>query len=136
VASAGYSGKPLATKLGLKPGMRVAVIDAPLPYEALLGEVPPGLEIVPALEPGLEAVHAFFRERSALESAFPELKAALRPDGMLWVSWPKRSSPLAGDVSEDVVRSVALEGGLVDVKVAAVDADWSGLKLVYRLADR
>jgi hypothetical protein len=116
--------------------MRVAVIDAPLPYEALLGEVPPGLEVVPALEPGLEAVHAFFRERSALESAFPELKAALRPDGMLWVSWPKRSSPLAGDVSEDVVRSVALEGGLVDVKVAAVDADWSGLKLVYRLADR
>jgi hypothetical protein len=130
--STGYSGKPLAAKLGLRPGMRVVVLDPPRDYASIAAPLPDGLEVAAALEPNSEAIHAFFREREALEHALPQLLAALAPDGMLWVSWPKRSSPLAGDLDENAIREVALPTGLVDVKVCAVDADWSGLKLVLR----
>jgi hypothetical protein len=88
------------------------------------------------LAPNLDFIHAFFRSADALAGAFPRLKKSLAKDGALWISWPKKSSPLAGDLDEGGVRSIGLENGLVDVKVCAVDDDWSGLKFVYRLKDR
>ncbi len=132
----GYSGKPLAHKLGLRPGMRLIALHAPAHYASLLDPLPPGVEIVDVLERPAEAIHYFTISLGVLRAAFPGLRDALAPDGMLWISWPKRTSPLAGDVDENAVRDLGLAYGLVDVKIAAVDADWSGLKFVYRVKDR
>src|SRR4051794_29834209 len=112
--------------------MRVVVLDAPADYADLVAPLPDGVELTGELAPGSEAVHAFVRDRAALAAALPALSGALASDGMLWLSWPKRSSPLAGDLDENGIREIALPTGLVDVKVCAVDADWSGLKLVWR----
>jgi hypothetical protein len=132
---AGYSGTPLPRKLGIKDGVILAVEDAPEHYWALLGELPAVVRAGPDEAP-VDFLHAFVRERAVLERRLPALKARLHPEGMLWVSWPKRASGEATDVTEDVVRELALAIGLVDVKVCAVDDVWSGLKLVYRVADR
>ncbi len=134
--TAGYSGKPLAQKLGLKPGMRLVALNAPDHYAALLDPLPHGAEIVAVLERPAQFIHYFTISQAVLRAAFPGLRGALAPDGMLWVSWPKRTSPLAGDLDENTVREIGLAHGLVDVKVAAIDADWSGLKFVFRLEDR
>jgi hypothetical protein len=132
----GYSGKSLTHKLGLKPGMRLIVLNAPAHYTDLLDPLPSGVEIVSVLERPAQLIHYFTISLAVLQAAFPGLRDALTPDGMLWISWPKRTSPLAGDVDENAVREMGLAFGLVDVKIAAVDADWSGLKFVYRLKDR
>jgi hypothetical protein len=133
---AGYSHRSLVEKLGIKAGMRVALIGAPPAFRSLLGELPDGVAIVRAVRGPLPFIHFFTKQRTALAARLPALLRALAPDGTLWVSWPKRASGVATDITEDVVRAVALPTGLVDVKVAAIDGVWSGLKLVRRLKNR
>ena len=133
---AGYAGTPLVKKLGLKPGMSILIAGAPKGYARALGPLPDGVAVAKAPRPDLDFIHFFTARRADLERRFGALKQALAPAGMLWVSWPKKASGVATDVTEDVVREVALAGGLVDVKVCAVDDTWSGLKLVRRLKDR
>ena len=134
--TAGYSGTPLARKLGLRPGMRVAALGAPADYPALLEPIPEGATVVDELEADAPFIHFFTTERAALEAELPRLNDALASDGMLWISWPKKAAKVETDVDENVVRRAGLAAGLVDVKICAVDATWSGLKFVYRLKDR
>lgn len=133
---AGYSGTPLLQKLGIKPGMKLALINPPAGYHRTLGPLPDGVRRVAALRGPLDFIHCFVTTRDALEACFTRLAAALAPAGMLWISWPKKAAKRATDLTEDVVRVAALAHGLVDVKVCAVDEVWSGLKLVRRLKDR
>ena len=123
---AGYSGTPLAQKLGVRPGSVVAVLGGP---EDLLPDVEGVRRRLPA---SADVVVAFFTRRAALERRLPALEQAIFPAGGLWVAWPKRASGVATDLTEDVLREVALPRGLVDNKVCAVDATWSGLRLVWR----
>jgi hypothetical protein len=136
--SVGYSGRPLAAKLGIKEGSRVALVGAPSGFESLLAPLPPSVRMSRRL--GNDGAHdlvlAFVKERAALERAWDRLTASLTPSGMLWVAWPKRASKVPTDVTEDVVRAVCLPRGWVDTKVCAVDEVWSGLRLVLRLANR
>ena len=133
---AGYSLRPLVAKLGIKPNTRIAIMGAPRGYRATLGPLPEGVALSTTLRGTLPFIHFFTKQRAALESRFPMLKRALSTDGALWVSWPKQSSGVATDLTENDVRDVALTNGLVDVKVCAVDDVWSGLKLVRRVTDR
>jgi hypothetical protein len=132
VTAAGYSGTPLVRKLGFRPGMRSVWIDAPEGFAALLGELPDGVAVRTALRGRADLVVCFVTARRGLERRVDGLRRAIAPDGMAWAAWPKRSSGVATDMTEDVVRDVALPAGLVDVKVCAIDATWSGLKLVVR----
>lgn len=135
--TAGYSGAPLQKKLGIKGGYRMALLSAPAHYFDLLGDLPPEIVIDEDLRASdYDFLHAFYVERADYEAAFPTLKSAIHKDGMIWISWYKKSAKMHTDITEDVVREIALAGGLVDVKVAAIDAQWSGLKLVYRRRDR
>ena len=134
--SAGYSGTPLIKKLGLAPGMKAAFPGAPDHYRALLGELPEDLRLLTRLGRQMDFIHFFTASRAELLRRFPTLVSALAPTGMLWVSWPKKTSRLDKDLAESDVRAAGLANGLVDVKICAVDEDWSGLKFVYRLRDR
>lgn len=129
---AGYSGTPLAKKLGIGEGARVLVVDAPGDYDDLVAPLPQGVTRVTRLDPKTDVVHLFTKSRSQLAKALAGHRKAMRPDCAIWVSWPKKASGVPTDITEDVIRSVALPMGLVDVKVCAVDATWSGLKLVVR----
>ena len=129
---AGYSKTPLLRKLGIRPGQRLLWIDPPVGFDALLGPLPEDVELLPAEAASADVVHVFVRRADALQKALENLKEVIYPDGMLWVSWYKKSSGKQTDVNEDTVRELALPLGLVDVKVCAVDAEWSGLKLVWR----
>jgi uncharacterized RDD family membrane protein YckC len=133
---AGYSARPLVEKLGIRRDTRIAILNAPRGYRTTLGKLPPGVRVAAAARGSLPFIQFFTTSRKALEGKFAALVRALASDGALWVSWPKRASGVATDVTEDVVRAVALPRGLVDVKVCAVDEVWSGLKLVRRLKDR
>jgi hypothetical protein len=133
---AGYSSRSLVDKLGIKEGWRIASLNAPAGYARTLGTLPAGLRRTARPRGPLDFVQFFTSERRALERRFPTLARALAPAGMLWVSWPKRASGVATDLTDDVVRTIGLAHGLVDVKVAAVDAVWSGLKFVRRSRDR
>jgi hypothetical protein len=133
---AGYSGTPLARKLGLEPGREAVVLHAPRPYQELVAPLPEGVKLGHRLHPGSEFIHFFTRSRAELVRRFPGLAKALADAGTLWVSWPKKSSPLAGDIDENIVRDIGLTTGLVDVKVCAVDENWSGLKFVRRVSNR
>jgi len=133
---AGYSGRPLVDKLGIKPGIRIAILNAPRGYRATLGKLPAGVQVVAAARGALSFIHLFVVSRTILETKIPALLRALTPDGSLWISWPKQASGVETDITEDVVRAVALPTGLVDVKVAAIDDVWSGLKLVRRIKNR
>jgi hypothetical protein len=130
--SAGYSGTPLVKKLGFRPGWRVAVIGGPDDLEQLLGDLPDGLRLVRRLSGGLDAVWLFAVTRRQLERRLPEALARLPADGTLWISWPKRASGVTTDVSENVLRDVVLPTGWVDIKVAAIDETWSGLRFALR----
>ncbi len=132
----GYSGTALPQKLGIKAGTRASVINAPKNYRMLLGKLPEDVEF--ANRPGARAafVHLFVTRRGELAKRLPQLRKKLADDGILWVSWPKKSARVPTDVTEDVIRAVALPLGLVDVKVCAVDEIWSGLKLVIRRKER
>jgi hypothetical protein len=136
-AAAGYSGTPLVRKLGVKPGMKVAVIGGPEGFVAgTLGELPEDVAVVTRLGGRKDMVIFFTTERAVLVRRLEGLRAAVAPDGMVWVAWPKKAAKVPTDVTEDVVREVVLPTGLVDVKVCAIDATWSGLKLVIRRALR
>lgn len=130
--SAGYSGTPLVRKLGFKPGMRAHYVGAPPGFAALLGELPDGVRVLARAAAPLDLAVVFVVARAELERRLPGVHAKLAPDGMVWVAWPKRAAKVATDMTEDVVRDVALPRGLVDVKVCAIDETWSGLKLVIR----
>ena len=130
--TAGYSGTPLARKLSLRDGLRTWWEDMP---DAVRAEIEgDGLVLNHLSAPvvPIEAAHVFVRERAALEDAVRRLLPLLDPAGFLWISWPKKASGVPTDITEDVIRDVALPTGLVDVKVCAVDATWSGLKLMIR----
>jgi hypothetical protein len=133
---AGYSPRSLVEKLGIKPGTRIALLGAPKGYRRTLGTLPPGVRVAAAARGRLPFIQFFTTRRRELARRVPGLVRALAPDGALWVSWPKRSSGVTTDMSEDAVRAVALPAGLVDIKVCAVDDTWSGLKLVRRLKNR
>lgn len=135
-APAGYSGTPLAQKLGIGANARVATVDAPADYLKLLAPLPAGVRFGKTGGATTDVAHVFVTRRSRLEALLPRLRKALRSDAVLWVSWPKQSSGVATDVTEGTVRELALPLGFVDVKVCAVDATWSGLKLVVRKALR
>jgi hypothetical protein len=130
-AAAGYSGKPLWQKLGLAPGQRVRAVDPPRDYGELTGFDLAALAKQTRTTP-LDLVHLFVPDRATLERSLAPWLERIDAGGMCWVSWPKKSSPLFRDLTEDGVREVALPLGWVDVKVCAVDADWSGLKLLRR----
>lgn len=132
MSQAGYSGRPLSAKLGLKPGMTCWRHNMPAPIAKLLDDQAPETRPVTGPLSGLEYAHLFATERSELTDLLQGLRGLLAPDGMIWVSWPKKASKVPTTVTEDVVREVCLPMGLVDVKVCAVDAVWSGLKLVIR----
>lgn len=133
---AGYSGTPLPRKLGLLPGSRVLVLGAPRPYGEIVAPQPAGIELEASPTKTTDLVHLFVTERAELARRLPALRTRLRPEVPVWVSWPKKSARVPTDVTEDVVREVALPLGFVDVKVCAVDAVWAGLKLVVRKALR
>jgi len=133
---AGYSGTPLAKKLGIKEGSRIALVNAPKDFESELGELPANVEFIKRPEKSLDIILFFVLTERALLRDFAKLAARLSPNGMLWIAWPKKSSGVATDLSEQRVQRIGLDAGLVDVKVCAIDETWSGLKFVYRLKDR
>ena len=134
----GYSGTPLIKKLGIKPGQRICILNAPKDYSKTLGALPAGVQLSKRLgkNHSMDLIHFFTKERDRLQEEFPVMKEALDYGGSLWISWPKGSSKVATDLNENIIREIGLDLGLVDVKVAAVDETWSGLKFVYRLEDR
>jgi hypothetical protein len=134
--AAGYSRRTLVEKLGIKPGQRVVLLGAPADFARTLGALPAGTTRACRLSRSCAMIIAFSKNRKALEGGFVRWKRALHKDGALWVCWPKRASGVATDLAESDVRNVGLAGGLVDVKVCAVDGTWSGLRFVYRLKDR
>ena len=132
-APAGYSGTPLAQKLGIKPRTTLLALHAPKEYRALLQPMPEGVTIVETAKPGAAAfVHLFVTSLAELERDLPAARAAMTRDGALWISWYKKSAKLLTDVTEDRIRARILETDLVDVKVCAVSEIWSGLKCVVR----
>ncbi len=133
---AGYNQRSLVEKLGIKPGMRIAILHPPRGYRATLGKLPRGVTVTSVLRGVLPFIHFFTADRALLERQLSALLRTLAPDGAVWVSWPKKASGVPTDITEDVVRAVALPTGLVDIKVAAIDDVWSGLKLVRRLRNR
>jgi hypothetical protein len=135
-AAAGYSGTPLVKKLGLQPGMAVQVIDAPAPYPQIVEGLPRDLRWVARPTSTTQFVHLFARDAARLQRTLATLRERLSPDATVWVSWPKKASGVATDIGENTVRELALPMGFVDVKVCAIDATWSGLKLVVRKARR
>jgi hypothetical protein len=134
--SAGYSGTPLAKKLGIREGSRLAAVSAPDGFADLLAPLPDGVAVRDHLRGPLDVIVFFTTRRAELEKRLPALRKALDPAGRLWIAWPKKSSGVETDMTENVVREVALPTGLVDNKVAAIDETWSGLQLVIRLEHR
>ncbi|WP_310571864.1 DUF3052 domain-containing protein [Gemmatimonas sp.] len=129
---AGYSGTPLAKKLGIVEGTVVHVVHEPSHYKTLLDPLPSSVRFLSRLTPAAQVVHLFTAERAELASRLTAWRTALPDTVVIWVSWPKKSAKVATDITEDTVRAVALPLGFVDVKVCAVDEVWSGLKLVVR----
>ncbi len=132
----GYSGTPLAQKLGLKRGMRSWFCSMPASVRAEIDPEALGIEEYEVASAGLQAAHIFVTERTKLERELEALLALIERNGFIWVSWPKKAAKLDTDITEDVIREVALPKGLVDVKVCAVDPVWSGLKLMIRKENR
>jgi hypothetical protein len=132
----GYSGTPLAQKLGIRPEMAVVLIRAPANYRKLLGRIASSVEFSDQIKNASNFVHIFTKSRGELEERLAILREKVADTGIVWVSWPKKSSGVRTDVTEDVVRSIALPLGFVDVKVCAIDETWSGLKLMVRRTNR
>lgn len=131
-----HSTTALPRKLGIKPEARLALIDAPHGFTDTLGELPPGVEIRTRLRGEFDVIVAFFVAAGQLERRLPALRSALDQSGGLWLAWPKRTAGATTDLGDGIVRELGLAAGLVDNKVCAIDATWSGLRFVYRLADR
>jgi hypothetical protein len=133
----GYSGTPLPQKLGIKPGMSISALNAPPNFDGILGELPDGVTITRRLGGHRDLVLIFVTRQVDLAARIPALISAIAPNGMVWVAWPKRTSKVETDVTEDVIREIVLPTSpLVDVKVCAIDNVWSGLKLVIRREHR
>ena len=132
----GYSGTPLAKKLGIKPNCKLFLSHAPQNYLTWVAPLPAGVTCVSRLTRDTDIVHLFVTERAMLSKSLPGFLKTLRDDAVIWVSWPKKAAKVPTDVTEDVIRVVALPLGVVDVKVCAVDEVWSGLKLVIRKENR
>jgi hypothetical protein len=134
---AGYSGTPLAKKLGFREGFRVGFVNPPRGFRQELGALPGGVKIsVARLPKPLDLILFFADSQQILKQEFPRLAQNLEANGMLWIAWPKKASGISTDLSDNSVRQIGLDAGLVDVKVCAVNDIWSGLKFVYRLEDR
>jgi hypothetical protein len=133
---AGYSGTPLATKLGIKPGHRVAFPSSPAGFTDLIDPLPEGVAVRSRARGPLDVIVYFTTSRADLQRRLPALMRAMDPAAGLWIAWPKRSSGIDTDMTEDVARELGLANRLVDNKVCAIDETWSGLRLVIRLADR
>ncbi len=135
--TSGYSGTPLAKKLGLKENYKVFLYNAPEHYFDLFSDLPQNLYIVEDERfKGVDFIHLFFTSINDLETNVKKHIAYLKKDGLLWISWPKGQSKIQTDLKRDLIREHILDLGLVDIKVAAIDEDWSGLKFVYRIKDR
>jgi hypothetical protein len=133
---AGYSATPLANKLGIKEGSRIALINAPENLQSELGELPDDVEFVKRLTTSLDIILLFVLSERALLRDFAKLAKRLTTNGMIWIAWPKKSSGVSTDLSFGSVQRIGLDVGLVDVKICAINETWSGLKFVYRLKDR
>jgi len=134
---AGYSSTPLDKKLGIKEGFKIILLNPPEYYLNLFESLPSNIEFVEGIgDEQVDFIHFFTKSEKELQSQILGLKSNLQPNGMIWVSWPKKASKVPTDVHDSIVRRVGLESGLVDVKVCAVDEIWSGLKFVFRLKDR
>jgi hypothetical protein len=134
---AGYSGTPLPQKLGIREGHRVGLDQPPAGFESTLGELPEGVRLVPASRGGeFDVILLFVRDLRSLEVKLQPTIGKMAPATALWICWPKKTSPLATDLSETEVRELGLASGIVDIKVCAVDEDWSGHKFMFRLKDR
>ena len=132
----GYSGTPLPQKLGIKPGMSMAALNSPPDLDAILGELPDGVTITRRLGGHRDLVLIFVTRQVDLAARIPSLTSAIAPNGMIWVAWPKKTSGLATDLDFGFVQQVGLDAGLVDNKTAAIDATWTSVRFVVRLADR
>jgi hypothetical protein len=136
-SQAGYSQNPLIKKLGIKDGYHCLIVHDPPHYLGLLGEIPATTEFTDNPKAGpFDFIHVFVTDAKQLKIGWPVWKAALKKDGMLWLSWPKQTSSIPTGLNGNLVRQFGLDGGLVDTKVCAVDHDWSGLKFMYRKTDR
>lgn len=135
-SSTGYSGTPLAKKLGIVEGTRVATLQAPDDYAHMLSPMPSNVVFERKITPQTDIVHVFSYRKADLKAALESLRNAIRPTGVIWVSWPKRASKVPTDITDNIIRDVALPLGFVDIKVCAVSDVWSGLKLVVRKEHR
>ena len=133
---AGYSGTPLAKKLGIKEGSRIGLVNAPKDFQTELGKLPDKAKFVARVANSLDIILFFVLTERALARDFGKLAKKLVANGMIWIAWPKKSSGVATDLTFERVQRIGLDAGLVDVKICAVDETWSGLKFVYRLKDR
>ena len=134
--TAGYSGTPLVKKLGIKSGYKVRIVNEPEGYWDWISPVPEEVVLSRSSKNGFDFIHLFVKQEKNFKKEFLKLKKDLRKTGMLWVSWPKKSSKAPSDLDEGIIRNYDLANGLVDVKVCAVDEVWSGLKFMYRTKDR
>lgn len=133
---AGYSATPLAKKLGIKEGSRVALVNAPKDFSSQLDDLPDDVKFLKPASKSLDLILFFVLTERILAREFSKLAARLTTNGMIWIAWPKKSAGVATDLSFDRVQRIGLDAGLVDVKICAIDETWSGLKFVYRLKDR
>ena len=133
---AGYSGTPLAKKIGIKEGFRIALVNAPKDFQFEPKELPDDVEFIKQTSKSLDIILFFVTTERALIRDFAKLSARLTANGMIWIAWPKKSSGVPTDLSFERVQRIGLDAGLVDVKICAIDETWSGLKFVYRLKDR
>ena len=133
---AGYSGKPLVKKLGIREGTKLFLVNAPKKYLKLVSPLPEGLKVMSRIADGTDVVHIFSTKEVHLTKTLRASFCKLKQDGMIWISWPKKSAKVPTDITEDTIRKVALPLGLVDIKVCAVNDVWSGLKLVIRKENR
>ncbi|MEX6688526.1 hypothetical protein QTN47_13515 [Danxiaibacter flavus] len=133
---AGYSSTPLAKKLGIKEHDHIAVINQPEYYFSLFSDLPSSIELVTDSKVRKNLIHYFTNQTNSYIKDLPKLKKQIEQNGMIWISWPKKSSNIETDLNENIIRNFALKNGLVDVKVCAVDDIWSGLKLVIPVKDR
>lgn len=133
---AGNSGTPLAKKLGIQEGSKLYVVQPPKDYLKVIAPVPNGVKVASRMSGDIDIVHVFSAQKSQLLQALRVCLDKLKPNGAIWVSWPKKASKVTTDITEDTIRAIALPMGLVDIKVCAVDEVWSGLKLVTRKENR
>lgn len=134
--SSGYSGTPLALKLGIKQGYKIKLINQPEYYFKLFNDYSKDIKELKDKNTKKDFIHYFTKSASQLNKDIKQLRREIEENGMIWISWPKKLSKVETDLNEDIVRDIALKNGLVDVKVCAIDEIWSGLKLVIRLKDR